>query len=250
MFSYNSGKFNLRMLDHNNPNELKEIQKLRYQYLLRDFNPELPIEGIDNDGHDATSDSVIVEDMENHLIVGTYRLSTKETVGNNRFISEDEFNISEMKKGDFEILELGRAVVHGDYRTGAVINLLWAGIFEYIRIKNCKYIFGTCSLHGVDPSVHNMTLAYLNKNLIFQDYNILSTHNSFSYPSYQDIDNYSDDEAYNQLPALLKAYIKFGVKVSTNGYIDYDFNSCDCMTIINVDEINPKMVNFYKRHLK
>lgn len=250
MFSYFSGKYNLRLLDKNNKEELKEVQKLRYQYLLRDFNPNLPMEGIDDDGKDFLSDSIIVEDIEKHIICGTYRCSTKKTIGNNRFISEKEFNIDSLKNNDFEILELGRAVVHGDYRDGSVINLLWAGIFEYIKMTNSKYIFGTCSLHGVDPLIHANTLAYLNKNLLFLDYDICANNPSFEYPNYLDIVGYDDNLAYQNLPALLKAYIKLGIKVSKNGYIDYNFKSCDCMTIGKIEEMNPKVIAFYSRHLK
>ena len=250
MFSYFSGKYNLRLLDKSNKDELIQVQKLRYQHLLRDFNPNLPLDGIDDDGHDEMSDSIIVEDVEKHLIVGTYRCSTKKTIGKNRFISEGEFNIDSLKKGDFEILELGRAVVNKDYRDGSVINLLWAGIFEYINQNNCKYIFGTCSLHGVDPLVHSYTLAYLKKNCLFTDFVIQAVKNSFEYPNYLDLSDYSDQESYNNLPPLLKAYLKIGIKVGNNGYIDYDFNSCDCLTISSVDELNPKIDNFYKRHLK
>ena len=44
------------------------------------------------------------------------------------------------------------------------------------------------------------------------------------------------------MPGLLRAYLKLGSKVSRNGYIDYDFNSCDVMTVMDRLNMNERYV--------
>ena len=49
---FNYKNYHIRMLDKNNKQELIEVQKLRYDYLLKEFNSELPEDGLDEDGYD------------------------------------------------------------------------------------------------------------------------------------------------------------------------------------------------------
>ena len=162
MFDYKLGKYRLRLLDKNNDEELKAVQRLRYNDLLKEFNDELDDNGIDDDHYDKYSDSLIVIDEEENLLVGTYRLASYET-GLNKLLLEDEFVILTLKNQKEKILELGRAVVKKEYRSGAVINILWFGLFQYSKMFNYRYLIGTCSLHGTDPSIYVSTLSYLNK---------------------------------------------------------------------------------------
>ena len=246
MFYYNTDKYIMRLLDKTNKEELKEVQRLRYLYLLKAFNPNLPDDGYDDDGEDFKTDSIIVVEKATNKIVGTYRLSTKKTVGHNKFISSKEFCIDSLLNTPFEIVELGRAVVADGNRNGAVIQLLWAGIFAYAEEHQCKLLFGTCSLLGIDPNEHKMTLSYLNKHSINQDYLVLAPKSSFTYPT-EEVD---DIEALNNMPSLLKAYLKLGATVSQNGYIDYEFKSCDVMIILDYDKINKKYLEYYTRVIK
>ncbi|MBP5407762.1 MAG: GNAT family N-acetyltransferase, partial [Bacilli bacterium] len=87
MFDYKLGKYRLRLLDKNNDEELKAVQRLRYNDLLKEFNDELDNNGIDDDHYDKYSDSLIVIDEEENLLVGTYRLASYET-GLNKLLLE------------------------------------------------------------------------------------------------------------------------------------------------------------------
>lgn len=240
-------KFEVRLLDKLNKNEVEEVQRLRYDHLLRDFNPELKEGGIDNDGYDEYADGIIVVDTENNnKIVGTYRVATKTTVGSHKFTDEDEFNIDSIKNGEENILELGRAVVHKDYRSGVVIQLLWTGLYEYAVENKCRYIFGTTSLHGTDPSKFKNLLCYFKKDLSFE-LPVFATNNSFEFDYLED---YDQEEVAKEMPNLVKAYIKMGVKISKNGYIDYNFNSCDIMTVADMNNINTKFFERLKKFLR
>ena len=244
MFDYKIGKYNLRLLNKDNKNELYELQKMRYEYLLKDFNDKLEGEAIDDDGYDQYTDSIIVVDLEKNKIAGTYRLATNKTTNGHPFLTEEEFDLSPLK-GQGNILELGRAVIADEYRDGVVLNLIWAGILEYCLNNDIRFLLGTCSLHGTDPKVHNKTLAYLKNHKVLEEYPLYATHNSFEYPPLG-----SEEDSERDLPPLLRFYLKFGAKVSMNGYIDYSFNSCDVITIVDLPVANQKYINHYLRKLE
>lgn len=244
MFNFKIGKYRLRLLDKNNKEELQAVQRLRYDDLLKEFNTGLEDGGIDDDHYDQYSDSLIVIDEDTDTLVGTYRLASYET-GLNKLLLEEEFDITPLKKQKDKILELGRAVVKKEYRSGSVINILWFGLFQYSKQFNYRYLIGTCSMHGTNPSEYSVTLSYLNKYCL-SEYNIRSIKNSYEYYNLE-IDA---KEAEKQIPSLLKAYLKLGAKVSNNGYIDYSFNSCDVLIIVDTKNANQRYINFYTRMAK
>ena len=233
VFKYD--KYLVRLVDKNKKEELTDIQKLRYEFLLREFNPKLPEGGIDDDGYDKNTDSIVVIDTENGMIVGTYRVATLETNKDKKFIDESEFNIDALKNCGSNILELGRAVVHKDYRNGIVIQLLWSAIYRYAIDNKCKYMFGTCSLHSTDPSRYPNLLCYLKKNKI-ADLDVYAKEPKYEFDF---VNEYSEELLKEEMPSLLRTYIGIGAKVSRNGFIDYDFNCCDVITVIEVEKVNP-----------
>ena len=67
-------------------------------------------------------------------VVGCYRVLRE--VGGPRagggFYTAHEFDLGGVRCADGEIMELGRSCVEPEYRTGAVMQLLWRGIADYI----------------------------------------------------------------------------------------------------------------------
>lgn len=239
METFISGNYEVSVLDKNKKEDLIEVQKLRYDHLLRDFNPSLEEGLIDDDGYDQYCDSLIVKDLTTNKIVGTYRVCTLETAKGHPFKSEEEFNIDELKNSGYGIVETGRAVVHKDYRNGSVIGLLWKALFMYTVSNNCRFIFGTCSFHGTNPKVFDKLFAYLKDNNLNKDYNMYATKDSFEF---EDIP-YVKEEI--EIPSLLKGYMRLGTTISRNGFIDYDFNCCDIITMIDTETINPRYLKHY-----
>ncbi len=231
----------VRLLDRDNVDELREVQKLRYDFLLKDFDETKSDQnGLDDDGWDPYSDSILAVDKNNGRIIGTYRVSTLQTLQGHPFKSEEEFDISPLKDSPYGIAETGRAVVHGKHRTGGVIGLLWRGLFSYMQERDLRYLFGTCSLHGTDPDVHINCTSYLNQFCVSEEFPIRAACNAFEYGTVRDL---SMSQA--GVPGLLRAYLKIGSKVSQNGYIDYDFKSCDVMTVLDRLSMNGRYVRYF-----
>ena len=232
----------IRLLDHGDTESLREVQKLRYDYLLKEFDESKnDSEGLDDDGYDDYSDSILAIDKKTGRIIGTYRLATEETLKGHIYKCEEEFDISSLRRDPEGIIETGRAVIREDHRSGVVLGLLWRGVTSYARDHGLRYIFGTCSLHGTDPSVHENCTSYLNQHYVSDKYEVRAVRDAFEYGTKKDL-----TMGQAGLPGLLKAYLKIGSTVSQNGFIDYDFNCCDVMIIM--DRLNMN-VRYMKRFL-
>ena len=230
--------YRIKLLDPENISELREVQKLRYDYLLKDFGGKLSgCEGLDDDGYDAFSDSILAIDKKTGRIIGTYRVATEETLKGRPYKSEEEFDISSLRADPESIIEAGRAVIHEDYRSGVVLGLLWTGLVSYARDHHLRYIFGTCSLHGTDPEPYLPCTSVLNQYYRCEKFGIRAVRSAFEYGTMK---NLSMSEA--RIPGLLKAYLKIGARVSENGFIDHDFNSCDVMIVMDRLNMNERYI--------
>ncbi len=243
MIQIETADYLVRLLDLKNEKELNDVRRLRYRFLLKEFNPNMSDgEGLDDDGYDSFSDSILVIEKSSGLIVGTYRVATDATLKGKKFKSENEFDFSSLKSAPGGIVEAGRAVVHGDYRTGVVIGLLWKALFLYAEEHGLRYIIGTCSLHGTDPSVYAGCTSVLNNKYLCRDFDIRAVSNAFEYGKRHGL-----NEEDIQIPGLLKAYLRFGAKVSQNGFIDYEFNCCDVMIVLDRQIIDQRMLKYFMR---
>ena len=242
MEPFENDLFILRLLDKNNPDELRETQKLRYDFLVRGFDPSLPEGGIDDDGFDEYTDSLIVVEKITGKIVGTYRLATAKSMKGRPFKAEEEFDLTSLKADPDGIVELGRAVVHPECKDPRVIGMLWKGLFDYAKSEHVRYFIGTCSLHGTDPSVYDKCWGYLREHVLNKKFNIRAAKNAFEYPV---IDGLSMNEA--EIPSLLKSYLLIGGTVSLNGYIDSVFNSTDVLVIADTWNLDERRMRFFLR---
>lgn len=248
MKEFIADKFLVKLMDHNNLEEVKKVQTLRYKHLLRDYNPSLPLDGLDDDGYDDYSDSILVIDTQTNEICGTYRVASLKTTKGHKFLTDDEYDIEELKRSGFDFVELGRAVVHPDYRSGYVIQILFLAVYRYMLEHDCKYCLGLCSFHGNDPTIYKNALTYLKRNYLFTDYTIKAVSNTFELDLVEgELDR---EKVNNELPGLLKMYLKFGNKVAYNGSIDYSFNSCDVLVIVDIKDIDIRYINHFSKLIK
>ena len=121
MKSFTVGKYLVRLLDKSNEQEVLEIQRLRYKYLLQVYNDNLADGGLDNDGYDEYSDTLLVIDTANNEICGGYRLATKQTNKQKKFLMSNEFDVSPLINSSDDFVELSRAFVRKEYQNGQYI---------------------------------------------------------------------------------------------------------------------------------
>jgi putative hemolysin len=221
--------------------ELNEVLKLRYQDLLLYYNANNTNEtGLFTDRYDAFCDHLIVVDRTANVIAGTYRLVRKEHIARfGKFISENEYDIQAIK--DRNIMELGRAVVRKDYRNGAVIMLLWKGIFAYASANKIEYLFGTASFSGVNLEDYRHGFSYLYYHYLAEkDLPAIG-------PNQRRLDLLPESEvdpelAKKQLPPLVKGYVRIGARFGKDIFIDVPFNSLDVFVLLDVNNLDSKYV--------
>ncbi|MCK9470465.1 MAG: GNAT family N-acyltransferase [Bacilli bacterium] len=239
------GNFIVKIAD--TEEELEQLFKLRYEELFLYYNKEIKQdEEMCIDRYDYLCDHLICYDTLNKQVAGTYRLVLEDhirTVGS--FITESEYDISKIKSK--KILELGRAVVKEEYRTGAVIKLLWRGLVKYAQVNNINYMFGTGSFQGIDPSSYDQALSYIYYNhLSPQDVRVqarLESRSNINLIKEHEIDLRKVRE---QMPALIKGYIKIGATFGEDAYIDVPFNSVDVFVLLDVDKVNPDILRRFQ----
>lgn len=109
--------------------------------------------GLDADPFDAVCDHLLVEDAHGE-VVGTYRLQTGRTAATSGlgWYSAREFDLAPFEAVRNEVLELGRACVHPQHRSFAVLNLLWKGIGAYAEAHGARHLIGCSSLPTCCPA--------------------------------------------------------------------------------------------------
>src|SRR6202789_3294967 len=112
------------------------------------------VDGYDKDHFDDVCDHLIVEDRKTGEIVGTYRLQMGDVAGQYfGYYSEQEFCFAPYESMRSQIVELGRACIHRDYRSSDVLHLLWRGIARYALVNGGRYMMGCCSLTSQDAEM-------------------------------------------------------------------------------------------------
>lgn len=219
--------------------EKQGVFRLRYFDLLQFYNESYVNETEeDKDEYDEYCDHLIIIDKEKNEIVGTYRLIKSEHLTTlKNFLTEKEFNIDPLKK--YKILEVGRAVVKEEYRSGVIIMLLWKAVINYAIESNVDFMIGTASFQGVDPSLYADAFSYMGDKFL-SPVDIRCEVNKHSCFPLQLKQEYSVLEAKRQMPPLVKGYLNLGATIGNGVFADIPFNSLDVLIVLKIKDINER----------
>ncbi|MDA2918691.1 GNAT family N-acetyltransferase [Desulfobacterota bacterium AH_259_B03_O07] len=237
---YENRKFIIKSAE--NAYELEQALNLRYEVFYKEVLNKRAILQIDIDSFDLICDHLIIIDKKSEKVIGTYRFisSTYSEV----FYSETEFSIDNLKRATGNKLELGRACVHKDYRTGIGIALLWKGLSEYMKKVDAQYLFGCSSVNTTNTFEIGLLYKYL-KELYFSPEELRVYPNEKNKIRQFDLylnaigDISSQIERIEELiPALLRGYLKAGSKVCGEPALDWKFGCADFFTILDLERMN------------
>lgn len=217
--------------------QLDEIFRLRYEV----FNLELE-EGLeeshetarDQDDYDLGCHHLIIAEKASGTIIGTYRMQTREMArAHNGFYSLSEFDLTMLPEELLsQVVELGRACISRDHRSGRVLYLLWRGLLRYLLFNDKRFFFGCSSLTGMDPAVGLKMMNYLKENeFVHPDYWV-EPQPEYACPS-EGVE--LDDEPVN-VPTLMEMYLNHGVRVCSPPAIDRHFKTIDFLVLFDVDK--------------
>jgi putative hemolysin len=230
---------NLQVSLAHSSSEIEEAQRLRYRVFADEMGARIgDSRGLDADRFDDYCEHLIVRDTARCEVVGTYRLLSPDAataVGG--YYAEQEFDIARFSHLLPGLVEIGRACVHGDYRSGAVISLLWCGIIQYMQARGYSHVAGCASI-GLSDGGHVAAAAW--KSIVL---NHLGPAEYRVFPRIrlrmENLDAGSDTE----IPPLLKGYFGFGAFVCGDPAWDPDFNSADLLVLM-------PMAGIPERHLR
>ena len=221
-----------------NSRELDQVIALRNNVFLEEFAKGESDKNEDWDEFDENCDFLIIKTRKTDEVIAVYRIIFSEN--SPRFYSQSEFELGSFLGRPGSKIELSRACVRSDSRTGICIHLLWKGIGRLLSITKARYLFGLSSIQTFDVKKILGIIRYfeshnhlLDDKLIVPSVNhkFLEIDDSFlrTYPSNSKID---DD-----IPPLLLSYIGVGAKVARTPAIDLNFGCIDFLTILDCEEI-------------
>lgn len=237
--------------------EVKAAQRLRYEVFYKEMGAT-PTEamaqsGLETDIYDPYCEHLLVVDNSAPIgehIVGTYRILMKESADAQgiKLYTETEFDLTKLKATGKRIMEVSRSCVIESHRSKMAINLLWKGIAVYVFARKVDYLVGIPSMHGIDPTEHHDTLAYLNAfHLADESIRPRALDESYYPMPAVGKDSINVREAFKNLPPLVKGYLRIGAVVGEGAYIDRQFNSTDIAVIVDINNVSDRYFNHYKR---
>lgn len=156
--------FSVRIAE--NPKEVDSCLELRSRY-FSDGTPSL-----DEDKYDSYCCHLMVIDNLTGKAIGTYRLMRHDIAEKHiGYYSEEEFDLTNIKKHRLKLAEMGRLCTAEEYRNKNIVGMLWNGIYEYLDYYHLEYLSGSVSISADEPdSLTSKMYAYAQyKNSVVSD---------------------------------------------------------------------------------
>ena len=195
--------------------------------------------GVDRDIYDPFCEHLIVRDEDAGRIVGTYRIlspAAARKVGG--YYSENEFDLTRLQNLRSRLVEIGRSCIDADYRSGAVIALLWSGLARYMQENGYDYLIGCASVSMADGG-HNAASLYnrlREKHLAPLEYHV--------FPRYPLPLGSLRGDLEAEAPPLIKGYLRAGAWICGEPAWDPDFNTADLPILMPINKVDDR----YARH--
>ena len=229
---------NLELVVARTPEELEASQRLRFTVFSEEMNAVFPdsSNGIDADEFDPWCEHLLVREQASGRVVGTYRLLTPVNAQRlGRYYSDSEFDLSSLGAIREEVVELGRSCIHPDYRNGAVIMLLWAGIASIVKHLKLRYVLGCASVSLRDGGVTAAHVWNQAKPDVASGPHLplLRPHHPYPVGRLE-----LDAELPASMPPLIKGYLNVGARICGEPAWDPDFNTADFPVFLDVVDMD------------
>jgi putative hemolysin len=239
--------------------EIEACQRLRYRVFYEELGATPSGEGaalrIDRDRFDAICDHLVVVQtegagngeaitLEDGELIGTYRLLRQDVAeANGGFYTQAEFDVAPVIAAHpgLRFLELGRSCVLLPYRTKPVVELLWQGIWNYVRAHDMHVMLGCASLEGTNPDDHALSLSFLAQaGKPPKEWHVRAQPGRYVEMNRMPQTAIEPKRALRDLPPLVKGYLRLGCFIGEGAVIDHQFNTIDVLIVLPVSVINPR----------
>jgi putative hemolysin len=214
------------------PQDLANCQRLRYLVFNIELREGLSTSdrgGLDIDPFDPFCDHLMVRELESGKLVGTYRLQTGRVAECNLgYYGNQFFDFSVYEPMRNELLELGRACVHEDYRNMMVLHALWKGIAVYATRTRSRYLMGC---NSISSQVEDHGIAMFEQ--LKDKYLAEPAFQTLPQPGCQCVASGNPVEV-SRPPRLFRAYLDISARIAGPPAIDREFKTIDFLTIVDL----------------
>ncbi len=237
--------------------DVRAAQALRYRVFCQEMGATVQGEpGLDQDRFDPFCQHLIAKDLQSGEVIGTYRVLPPESarlLGG--YYSEQEFDLQRLARLRPSMVEVGRSCVHPDYRSGAVISLLWAELTRYMLQQGHEYLVGCASIplqplqSGPERSAESTVAAIYQQ--LSERYLAPAEYRAFSRQPMalpRLVAGAAGAEARPvrpSLPPLIKGYLRLGAWVCSDPALDREFNSVDVLILLPVSRMSARYARHY-----
>lgn len=226
------------------PAEVAAAQRLRHEVFGTELGATLRsgAGGLDADDLDPYCDHLIVRAERTGAVVGTYRLLPPGRTS--RRYAEAEFDLTRLDPLRDQLVEAGRSCVHPDHRSGAVINLMWAGITRYLHLRGSRWLGGCASVPVADGGRTAAEVwARVRDGHLAPPLLRVRPHR----PWFAEAAAPPEVGAGPRpaVPPLLRGYLRLGAWVCGEPAYDPDFGVADFYVLLSLDRMNPRHLRHF-----
>jgi putative hemolysin len=226
--------------------DLLDCQRLRYLVFNCELGEGLDTSkslGLDRDRFDFICDHLMVRECQSGKVVGIYRMqSGYRAKGNLGYYSEQFFDFSPFEAVRAEVLELGRACVHTEYRNTAVLHMLWKGIARYAMSCGARYLLGCSSINSQDQAEGAALYEQLKERYLAAPELRTEPRPEFACHA----EGNATPAEPPKPPRLFRAYLDVSARLCGPPSIDRDFKTIDFLTVIDLRQIPDRVrVRFF-----
>ena len=228
--------------------DVRQAQQLRYLVFVDEMGARLTPPRGSPAGHDIDVFDPFCEhlllrahrtDGAPGAVIGTYRVLTPASakrVGG--LYSDNEFDLTRLRPLRAKMVELGRACVHPDWRSGGAILALWGALAAFMQRNRLDTMIGcaTVSMRDGGHVAASLWEQLRKTHLAPIEWRVAAR---LPLPV---------DELQTNLgveaPPLIKGYLRCGAKVLGAPAWDPDFNTADLPMLLRIEDLPPR----YRRH--
>ncbi len=213
--------------------EVRQAQQLRYRVFAEEMGAKLHSDVAlhDCDDFDPHCQHLLIREAVNHQLVGCTRILTSDQVIQaGGYYSESEFDLSNIRQLSGRIMEIGRTCVATEYRNGSMMNLLWAGLAQFMVTGQFDYMMGCASIPMSDNYYHE------GFNQLQQRYGVAPHLQVTPKVPLLKLDDAEIPAQALEIPSLLKAYLRLGVKICGEPCWDEDFKVADVFILLDIKQ--------------
>jgi putative hemolysin len=183
-------------------------------------------------------------------VVGTYRVLRQEVADlHDGFYTQGEYDLAPLiaaKSPAVSFMELGRSCVLKPYRSRRTVELLWQGIWSYVREHGVDVMIGCASFEGTDPAAHAEALSFLHHTALApKEWRVRAHEHLHIDMNMMPKEAVSHRAALKALPPLVKGYLRAGAYVGDGAVIDRQFGTTDVLIILPVAAIKTRYVEYF-----